>query len=466
MKQRLFMFFTAICAFVAVSYAATITGNVTDASGSPVNRALVLLESTDQANPFFQNTNTDENGDYTLSNIPVGEYVVIAQSGMNGVEENVSITNASGTTTLNLQIGTGSEQVEVSGTVIDSVSENELSGIAVKIRQGGPGGYVLDSADTDVNGNFSFTIPRPSGFARYSLVVSDEEYMTKTVNLGTLREDQTGLVVRLANVQTGTMSIFVGKATDSTALNDASVSAVLSTNNETTYSGTTNGQGWVVFEEVVSGTYRITASMNGYNSSTITRVVSANENDSGYVYLTEATGIQKELTGIVRVSGSGENIEDARVELTIEQNNTVQIFFDSTNSSGDYEITGIPRNVTSATLKVTHESYETFTTTVDLSDQTTTVNVELTPASSIANALIGKVFNNISVVQNGNILKVQSLTSPATVELYTLNGSLVHRAHITSEKNIVELARTPAQSSIIAVIRQDNMIKAQTLLLK
>ena len=53
----------------------TITGKVTDSGGNPVSGVFVFVEQEGDAGV------TDENGEYTIENVPLGDYTVTATSG-------------------------------------------------------------------------------------------------------------------------------------------------------------------------------------------------------------------------------------------------------------------------------------------------------------------------------------------------------------------------------------------------
>ncbi len=105
---------------------ASVTGTVTDAStGAPIAGATVATSSG------CDSTQTDGNGNYTLSNLQTGptEFIVTA-TGYQGVDRSVTLVN--GSNTVNFQMtGTSVSTATVSGTVTDASTTRPISGATV-----------------------------------------------------------------------------------------------------------------------------------------------------------------------------------------------------------------------------------------------------------------------------------------------------------------------------------------------
>src|ERR1700733_4306579 len=104
------------CATSAQEFRATITGTVTDPSGSKVPK--VEVEAVNNATQQSYRTNTSEAGLYFIPYVLPGTYTVSAKAPgfKTAVQENVT-TQGGVTTGLNfaLQLGTATETVEVTG---------------------------------------------------------------------------------------------------------------------------------------------------------------------------------------------------------------------------------------------------------------------------------------------------------------------------------------------------------------
>ena len=76
-KNLRFFYLLALLLFVSFSYGqsgkGTISGTVKDSTGSPITQASVLLKGTDKG------TYTNNNGDFTLKNVPEGSQTIVIQ---------------------------------------------------------------------------------------------------------------------------------------------------------------------------------------------------------------------------------------------------------------------------------------------------------------------------------------------------------------------------------------------------
>jgi Carboxypeptidase regulatory-like domain len=130
----------------------TISGQVTSAAtGSGLGNVRVSVEKV--GTEFsFNSTITEPDGDYTLPNLPPGEYTV-AFSSNEGVYISQSITTTVGeaaTDTVNAALKEGGK---ISGTVIDAVTHGRLAKILVCAFGSSGGGC----ASTSTNGEYTIT---------------------------------------------------------------------------------------------------------------------------------------------------------------------------------------------------------------------------------------------------------------------------------------------------------------------
>ena len=125
---------------------------------------------------------TDENGDYTIPQVEVGNYwMVLKKDGYQPVIRNLTITSnntsvysSASITLLSDEIIQSGTAEEISGTVIDGLTGNSVNvpGLRIKLRSGSGNvtGPVLKEAYTDEAGNYSMSYV-PAGI--YTLEVVD-----------------------------------------------------------------------------------------------------------------------------------------------------------------------------------------------------------------------------------------------------------------------------------------------------
>lgn len=126
-----FVLLTAACLF-AQTFRGTILGTVTDQSGAVISGATVKVRNVDTGLERATQTNAD--GSYTVSELPVGKYnVTITQSGFQtSVTSNVSVDVAGERRVdISMKPGQVTEQVEVSGEGLPMVetTTNDLGGV-------------------------------------------------------------------------------------------------------------------------------------------------------------------------------------------------------------------------------------------------------------------------------------------------------------------------------------------------
>src|SRR5581483_2634117 len=99
--------------FVAAQDTATITGTVTDPTGSAVPKAQVTLLNT--GTQFTRTVETNSGGQYIAASIPTGTYTVTATArGFQKLERSGVQLTAAGTETVDLRLTVGSETQSIS----------------------------------------------------------------------------------------------------------------------------------------------------------------------------------------------------------------------------------------------------------------------------------------------------------------------------------------------------------------
>ncbi|MFP8487749.1 SusC/RagA family TonB-linked outer membrane protein [Gracilimonas sp. Q87] len=156
-KKLLFTMLALFLSASAFAQTGTLTGEVTDAeTGEPLIGATVYIESIQRG------TQTNIDGEYTLTNIPVGNYaILISYVGYEGFKDRVEIS--SGTTTLDVQLNVdlvGMDEVVVTGFgtidrqaftgTVSTVSSENLESVPVsdvsQALQGNAAGVVVTSS--------------------------------------------------------------------------------------------------------------------------------------------------------------------------------------------------------------------------------------------------------------------------------------------------------------------------------
>lgn len=278
-----------------------------------------------------QSVTTDADGDYVIEDLPVGTYALsftrtgYASRTITGVDvSNLHTTELNVTLTEN-PTGTG----VLSGTVRDSDTSTALSGVTVRLVQGGA---ILQTDTTGSDGGYAF-----SGLltGNYTVRFSRTGYQTRELTAAVSQGQTTTLNTELVptdSTETGTVT---GLVRDNGGRPIQSALVELEVGGET-LTARTDPDGRFRFEEVPVGTYDITASAVGLLDNAQRVTVNAGATSSITFTLTP-TGDTGTLTGVVyNPSGlplqavvtlvAGPQVSDSR----------------NTSSNGRFTFTGLP----------------------------------------------------------------------------------------------------------------------------
>lgn len=392
----------------------TVTGSVTDSNGTPLANAsvyLTVVNSSGGATPdaiptiiigrLF--TQTDSNGDFTLSTVPANTYTATAYEKGYIATTSASFTVTAGATTTAPTIALPAVQFgTVTGTVDDSTGA-PVSGALVFLKpdnsSGGPpvsplpilsaigaGGQFF--ATTDSSGNYTINNVPTGSYTAVGSAKGDESFTTAsfTVAQGSNTAPAITLTVRTAPV-TGTVT---GTITDASGnpLSDALVTLTVDTSSSTGSTttphfrllfATTDPSGDYTINNVPTGSYIVNASDKGFVKNTSASfTVAAGSNTAPTVALTAiVTGT---VTGTITDS-NGNDLSGARITLVLAPSTTSssggssnasailpispigfgRVFTATTDSSGDYTINNVPTG--NYTISVTDKGFTKSTGT-------------------------------------------------------------------------------------------------------
>ncbi len=115
---------------------AEVLGTVRDPTGSVVAKASITL--TNQDTGIEAKTTTDENGNYTFSNVKVGRYTVTAEAAgfSKAVAKDINVdVNARQRVDLSLQVGAVTESVQVTGAASALETDSSEHGQVINTQQ-------------------------------------------------------------------------------------------------------------------------------------------------------------------------------------------------------------------------------------------------------------------------------------------------------------------------------------------
>jgi hypothetical protein len=284
----------------------SISGTVTNTSGAGISNATVWYSGG--------TTKTDSNGNYRFANVPVGSYTVTASEAgyQSASNQNVSVSSASNT---------------VSSLVLTATSTGSVSGIVTNTAGAAIVGAVVSysgsstTATTNSAGSYTLTVPPGT----YSVTASASGFLVFTQRNVTVASNST-TTVNFALTQSGTIS---GTVTSSTGAAIANATVSYSGGSAT---ANTNASGGYTLN-VAPGTYSVTASAVGYQSSTQSNVtVTIGTTTTATFSLVQLIGT---ISGTV-TNSAGAAISGATVSYSGGSTTA------TTNSSGGYSLSVVP----------------------------------------------------------------------------------------------------------------------------
>lgn len=240
------------------------------ANSQPIEGAWISLWSVGNGTSFTgnQSPQTDENGTYTVSNLPDGNYFLSVSAYNNGVNykyvhEAVSISGSNITRTIDLvKYPTGS--TTLTGTITNS-NGTPLPNVSVNLNSE-TAGYKY--AQTDSSGNYSIPNVAPGTYSFYVYAQDFSIYEWTQRDDLTVTAGQTSItrneVMRIVEAGTG---IIRGKLKDSknhTSISGATLTLMRDAGGFEQLSTTSASDGTFIFTGVPDGRYYIMAEADGY----------------------------------------------------------------------------------------------------------------------------------------------------------------------------------------------------------
>ncbi|BBB90376.1 carboxypeptidase regulatory-like domain-containing protein [Methylomusa anaerophila] len=451
-----------------VSYNGSVSANVTNAAGQPVQGA--SLQAYQNGSPAGNPVLTDTAGTGVISGLNVGTYTVKATYfRYSGDSSAVTVQKGqTADTAIRLPFTGGSIKVNV----VDSQG-NPVSGAAVTAHPVG-GGQSAQAERTiwdrilgvktafASEGEFTFTITTgPDGTGTfnlppgsYSFTVNANAQTMNSINVNVPASGGTvNVVVALNsgnNSNAGTAAVTV---TDGSGpLSGATVSVTV---NGTARTATTNGSGLAVFSDLPPGTYAFSASKSGYTGNTATILtIGVSASVSGTIALTIQPG-----NADITVTDGTNPLSGATVSVTV--NGTAQTA--STNSAGVASFTNIPTGTyaftaamagytsnTAANVAITNGA--TASAAISLTRQTGNASITVTDGTNpLSGATVSVTVNGTAQTASTNSAGVASFTNIPT-GTYAFTAAMAGYASNTAAN--VAITNGATATAAISLTRQ------------
>jgi thermitase len=389
----------------------SISGQVTDTeNGSAISGA--------QVTDGTRTATTDATGEYTIADVPAGGYEVTAsKEGYQSASLTVNVISG-GTSTANIPLNEVVLPGSITGSVTDAETGSPIAGATVSDG--------TRTAATDTSGEYTLA-DVPEG--TYQVTASKEGYESSSVTMNVISGDTAVANLSLNEVALpGSITGAVTDAETGSAIAGATVT-------DGTRTATTDTMGEYTIADVPEGIHQVTASEEGYESSSVTVNVISGDTAVANLSLNEVV-LPGSITGSVTDVETGSAITGATVT---DGTRTA-----TTDTSGGYTIDDVPAG--SYEVTASKSGYESSMSTVTVvSGESAVMNFTLNPEAAPGDTMwvsricfskfVGNnLFVQVSVVSAGGLVvgaDVDLALTCSTGELWNFSGTTNSAGYVT-----------------------------------
>ncbi|WP_303984580.1 carboxypeptidase regulatory-like domain-containing protein, partial [Niallia circulans] len=397
----------------------TVSGAVTTSSGTAVPNAQITL-TNNSGTPVAQTT-TNASGNYSFTGIAPGSYTISVMVTNFQSQSQSIITQSNQTANVNftLQPSPGA----ISGTITNAQTGTVIPNATVQLLS--INGALMASTTTNTSGNYSFTGLAPG---QYQIRAIGTNFSTNTVS-AIVQADVTTNVGIALQPNPGTIQGTVTDNQTSQPVQGVNVQAVNSSGSIVSAT-ITDSSGNYTFSGLLTGSYTLIFTSNGYANSTLGAIVQSNTVTTANSVLNRLAG---NLTGTIR-DVSNSPISGALV--TVFSGN-VPVATTTSDASGNYLINNLaPGN------------YVTVVTANNFSSQNQSVfilNGEVTNASFTLQPDPGSITGTVRDINNTAIIGAN-----ITLQLSTGSGVVVGTTLTNSDGSYVFNNIAPGNYTLVA----------------
>ncbi|MFI8687005.1 carboxypeptidase regulatory-like domain-containing protein [Rossellomorea sp. NPDC077527] len=400
---------TSIVNFNLASDPGSISGIVTNAqTGTPITSVNVQVRIVDSSGAVISTVLTDENGQYVVNGLAPAVYTVVVSAP--DFQTNAVTVQVSSNQTADGSIALQPDPGQITGTVVDSIGSNPISGAVVSIVNSS--GNLITSVLTDMDGVFMVEGLAPDN---YTVNVMANDFQNGMVG-ALVSSGQTTPVSVVLNPDPGFITGSVSPIVPNTIVQLRDVNNVLID------SVVVNQDGTFSFNNLTPGTYTVLASAPNYSTVQAGVSVLANQSSTVDLILVPNPG---SVSGIV-TDNMGNPIGNAIVQI-FDQNN-ILIGSGFTDSSGQYIVGNLPSG--SFNVVVNSPGFGQVITGINLGvgQDLTGVNVSLIPNPGIINGQVtnlttGDPISGATVVIIDGISQIQVASTTTSISgNYSVSG--------------------------------------------
>lgn len=409
---------TTITQNLSLTAASTVSGTITDSTGTPLADVDVVLDDDDSY--YTYRDTTDSSGNYSImvfdqydyNGTAVGNYTLTA-SADNYVSQSQSLAISADESSNTGSNFTLRRAGRMNGTVVTEAG-TVLTNATITVNDGLGNSY---TTTTDANGNFTFSNLTAS--QSYTVTITIDGYLTTTLyDVAVVTDETTDFDDAITLDSAVSFSGEVVERSGGDAISGTTIELFDRAKPRSTvpdYTLTTISDGTFSSNQIIPGNYRVEVSQAGYVTLLRNRInLTSSVADKTFRLETGAT-----ITGLVR--NDGEPVYQALVTVYSKNPSSTGYGYDYTDSDGYYAISSLEPG--RYRVKVSSTGFTERVLQRRLrSGQTTEVNLAVGEAGSVAGYVTDKLTN---LPLAGYLVRVRNQTVSAYTDTngyYIIDG--------------------------------------------
>lgn len=377
---------------------AAVAGTITQNGGTPVGGATVRI--LDQNETVLGTGITDQNGNYTIGNLPQGNLAaVISASGFGTLLTGVTLSPGQ-TTTLNAQLVPNAGSI--SGTVTDQLTGLPIAGADIVVRRSGAASIIVANVTTDTNGTYFVSDLAPG---TYTITAVRNGYGAAATGATVVSDVNTSAPVSLTPLSGSIAGTITDPQGNPITGNNLQVQ-LFNQNGQLVKTVLAGSDGSFAVNGLAPGTYQVVVTAPNYATGTFSSTVISEQTTAlNPVLQPNPAAVNVTVTS----ADTGTPISGAIISISLPSGTVVGIGV--TDANGFAAIGNLPPQ--SLNLSITAENFSSFSQAVNLSPGQT-LNTAVSLAAQIG-TLSGSVFN----------AGTSSPITGATIEVFDFTRGLI-----------------------------------------
>ncbi|MED4051937.1 carboxypeptidase regulatory-like domain-containing protein [Priestia megaterium] len=356
---------------------ATISGIINATDGTPISRAIIRI--VDQSEDLLGTGITDQNGLFTIGNIPPGfQNVIISADGFSN--QLIGITLGPGELITDFSSRLTPNPGSLNGIIVNEQTGETIAGANVIIRRAGATSIIVANTTTDLQGNYRLDNLSPGS---YLVTVTEPGFGTNTVGVIIISDTVATANVLLTPLTGSVTGTVVDSQGNPITGNNIQIQ-VFDQNGTLLKSLTANNTGSFTILDLAPGSYGLTVTAPNFATNTLSANIASEQT-------TDVTAVLQpnpaSIFGQIINQTIGEPVGGAIVTVTLP--NGIVVGGTVTDQNGSFIVNNLPPQT--LVISITADNYGSSSQSIILTPgQSTETNIGLLPSVGV---LRGTVFN-------------------------------------------------------------------------